>query len=199
MELIWKRKDEFTLQPKLYDITEVFAMTALVSLLGFVVENLWMLTRSGFIDNRNMNLPFLLGYGIAVVGMYLLIGTPKKGHFFFYFTIVFFMVSFGEIALGYLVEKLCGFYYWDCTGLPLHLTRYTSFFTSLGFSAIITLFMYFCYEPTTNFFHQHKNKRRQRIWIVVFVLMIIDFFYSFHSMRMLGDLNKTWKIYIDLI
>ena len=105
MEIIWKRKDEFTLQPKLYDIPEVLAMTALISLLGFIVENLWMLTRSGFIDNRNMNLPFLLGYGLAVVGMYLLIGTPKKGHFLFYFTIVFFMVSFGEIALGFLVES----------------------------------------------------------------------------------------------
>ena len=43
MEIIWKRKDEFTLQPKLYSFPELFAMAALVSLLGFLVENMWML------------------------------------------------------------------------------------------------------------------------------------------------------------
>lgn len=199
MEIIWKRKDELFYRPKIYDLPEVFAMTALVSLLGFIVENFWMLTRSGFIDNRNMNLPFLLGYGVAVVGMYLLLGTPKKGHFLLYYSIVFFLVSLGEIALGFTVEKVCGFYYWDYTCLPMHLTRYTSLFTSLGFSAIITFFMYFCYEPVMEFLHNHMTKRGRRVFVAVFVLMVIDFFYSFHVMRVVGDLNKTWKIYVNFI
>lgn len=198
MEIIWKRKDEFTLQPKLYTFPELFAMAALVSLLGFLVENMWMLTRSGFIDNRNMNLPFLLGYGIAVVGMYLVLGTPKKGHFFLYYSLVFLFVSLGEIALGFTVEEFCGFYYWDYTNLPMHLTRYTSFFTSLGFSALITLFMYYCYEPIMSFVHRMMTPRRRRIAIALFIALVFDMLYSFHIMRELGDVYKSWKIYVTL-
>lgn len=198
MEIIWKRKDEFTLQPKLYTFPELFAMAALVSLLGFLVENMWMLTRSGFIDNRNMNLPFLLGYGIAVVGMYLVLGTPKKGHFLLYYSLVFLFVSLGEIALGFTVEEFCGFYYWDYTNLPMHLTRYTSFFTSLGFSALITLFMYYCYEPIMSFVHRTMTPRRRRIAIALFIALVFDMLYSFHIMRELGDVYKSWKIYVTL-
>ena len=194
MEIIWKRKDEFTLQPKIYSFPELFAMAALVSLLGFMVENMWMLTRSGFIDNRNMNLPFLLGYGIAVVGMYLMIGTPRKNHLLFYYILVFLFVSVGEIALGFLVEDFCGFYYWDYTNLPFHLTRYTSVLTSLGFSAIITSFMYFCYEPLMEFFHERMTPRTRRICITLFVVMLLDMMYSFHMMREIGDINRAWKI-----
>jgi len=198
MEIIWKRKDEFTLQPKLYTFPELFAMAALVSQLGFLVENMWMLTRSGFIDNRNMNLPFLLGYGIAVVGMYLVLGTPKKGHFLLYYSLVFLFVSLGEIALGFTVEEFCGFYYWDYTNLPMHLTRYTSFFTSLGFSALITLFMYYCYEPIMDFVHRTMTPRRRRIAIALFIALVFDMLYSFHIMRELGDVYKSWKIYVTL-
>ena len=194
MDIIWKKKYELTTQPKVYSLPDFFAMTALISMLGFIVEDVWMLVRSGFIDNRNMNLPFLLGYGIAVVGMYLLIGTPKKGHLFLYFSIVFFIISLGEILLGKTFEKMCGFYYWDYTNLPFHFTRYTSLFTSLGFSAIIMLFMYFCYEPVMQHLHDHKNKRKRRICIAVFVLMILDMFYSFHLMHQAQNIYRTWKI-----
>ncbi len=194
MEIIWKKKYELTSQPKLYTIPDFFAMTALVSLLGFIVEDGWMMIRSGFIDNRNMTLPFLLGYGLAVVTMYLVIGTPKKGHFLLYFGLVFFFVSFGEIALGTTVEKVCGFYYWDYTNLPFHLTRYTSVLTSLGFSAIITSFMYFCYEPLMEFFHERMTPRTRRVCITLFVVMLLDMMYSFHMMRQLGDINRAWKI-----
>lgn len=59
---------------------EVFALCLIVtviSFLGFVVENVWLSMTKGYIDNRNMTLPFLLGYGIAIVLIYLLFGTPE--------------------------------------------------------------------------------------------------------------------------
>lgn len=196
MEIKWKKREELIREPKTYSLPELFAMAALVSLLGFLTENTWMLIRSGFIDNRNMNLPFLLGYGLAVVGMYLLIGTPKKGHYVLYFTLVFLFVSLGEILLGFTVEKVCGFYYWDYTNLPMHLTRYTSFFTSLGFSTIITLFMHYCYEPLMEFFHKKMTPRAKRVAVIVFVLLLLDMFYSFHLMKQAQDINRAWKIYL---
>ena len=65
--------------------TAVFALILViivVSLLGFCIENIFIGFRRGFIDNRNMVLPFLLGYGLTIFGFYLLLGTPEKPLFF---------------------------------------------------------------------------------------------------------------------
>lgn len=61
-----------------YDIYSLGIMVAVISFLGFSLENLWLSLTKGFIDNRNMNAPFLMGYGLLVVGMYLLLGTPEN-------------------------------------------------------------------------------------------------------------------------
>ncbi|MBQ5332468.1 MAG: hypothetical protein J6K92_04325, partial [Oscillospiraceae bacterium] len=61
-----------------YDIYSLGIMLALISFLGFLLENLWLAATKGFVDNRNMRLPFLMGYGVLVTGMYLLLGTPEN-------------------------------------------------------------------------------------------------------------------------
>ena len=54
------------------DVYVLGMMVALISFLGFLVENLWLALTKGYINNRNMNAPFLLGYGMLVVAMYFL-------------------------------------------------------------------------------------------------------------------------------
>ena len=134
-----------------YDIYSLGIMVAVISFLGFSLENLWLSLTKGFIDNRNMNAPFLMGYGLLVVGMYLLLGTPEnmalaemvpvdrsKGEkFFVYFLCAFAVVTVGELILGHLMEKICGIQYWNYNWIPLHITQYTSIPTSIGFAAII--------------------------------------------------------------
>ena len=125
-----------------YTVYDYFLMMSLISFLGFLLENIWISVRKGYVDNRNMNLPFLLGYGIAVMFIYFVLGVPDKSNAFLYCVICFIIVSLGEILLGTVVEKICGIHYWDYTSLPLHFTRYTSLFTSIGFSLIITVQCY---------------------------------------------------------
>lgn len=141
-----------------YSISSMLIMTAIISFLGFTLENLWLAARKGYMDNRNMFAPFLLGYGLAVMGFYLLLGTPQKPRTYIndlndrvennvgiriaaYFTITFVCVSLGEIVLGKVIEKTCHVILWDYTSIPLHITRYTSIPTSIGFTVIITVFM----------------------------------------------------------
>ena len=50
----------------------------IISFIGYWFEDIWMLIRYGILDNRNMYLPFLLGYGLLVVCIYYIFGTPKK-------------------------------------------------------------------------------------------------------------------------
>ena len=51
---------------------------AVVSFIGFVVENVWLAATKGYMDNRNAFFPFLMGYGIAILLIHIIVGTPKK-------------------------------------------------------------------------------------------------------------------------
>ena len=50
-----------------YTYYQLGIMAAVVSFLGFVVENIWLAMTKGYINNRNMNAPFLLGYGLLIL------------------------------------------------------------------------------------------------------------------------------------
>ena len=49
-----------------YSIPCIILMATVVSFLGFVVENVWLAFTKGYIDNRNMALPFLLGSSYTI-------------------------------------------------------------------------------------------------------------------------------------
>lgn len=181
-----------------YSVYDYIALVIVVSFLGFCLENIWMLCRKGQIDNRNMNFPFLIGYGIAILFIYFLLGVPEKENLAFFFCACFFIVSLGEIALGYSVEKLCGFHYWDYTLLPLHFTRYTSLFTSLGFSAIITLFFYRYFTPLMNAVSSHDSYPSHVVLVSVLSVMVIDFLYSFGYMHANQSLYKSWILHLPI-
>ena len=61
-----------------YSFYDYAALIVAVSFLGFCLENLWMLFRNKQMDNRNMNFPFLLGYGLAILLIYFVLGIPTK-------------------------------------------------------------------------------------------------------------------------
>ena len=180
-----------------YAIATYILMAVLVSFLGFVVEDGWLALTKGYIDNRNMHLPFLFGYGIAMVGLYLIPFQIKKKEtfvrFIIYFVLVMLAVSVGEIILGTLVEKVCHFYWWDYTVIPLHITRYTSVPTSLGFALIITTFMdKFCIPILDQLAAIPAERATVLAWILG-VSLSVDMVYSMYKMyRNHGGL-KIWK------
>lgn len=182
-----------------------------VSFLGFIVENIWLSITKGYIDNRNMKLPFLLGYGLFIIMLYLSLGTPdtlfisttipilenKIVKRICYFIFVFLLVSIGEIILGYITEHLFGFYYWNYEKLPLHITRYTSIPTSIIFTIIIKFFMQYCFNPLYNFISLFNNKFTIIISVIISLILFIDFISSFFKMYKTAKPNQIWKINID--
>ena len=115
-----------------YSISAYAVMLTLVSFLGFLIENTWIVLTEGFVDNRNMNAPFLIGYGVIVLLIYRFMGTPEQltgilqfargwtrhGRISLYFLTSFFVVCSVEILTGYVVEKVCSLYYWSYEALP---------------------------------------------------------------------------------
>ena len=147
-----------------YSISAYAVMLTLVSFLGFLIENTWIVLTEGFVDNRNMNAPFLIGYGVIVLLIYRFMGTPEQltgilqfargwtrhGRISLYFLTSFFVVCSVEILTGYVVEKVCSLYYWSYEALPLHITRYTSLPTSVSFAFLIVFFTFLHVRANTD-------------------------------------------------
>lgn len=193
------------MQKKMYAYVLIVAV---VSFLGFAVENVWLFATKGYMDNRNMYFPFLLGYGLAVIGIFSVFGTPMVPRLLtfriglssplarmgVYFLLVMISVSVGEILLGTVVERLCHLHWWDYTRLPLHITRYTSIPTSVAFSLIITLFMRFCFYPLFGFFMSWEDTALKIVATTVGIIMMLDFVINFGGMIVKKATRRCWKI-----
>ncbi|MGN1411988.1 MAG: putative ABC transporter permease [Oscillospiraceae bacterium] len=191
-----------------YDIYSLILMMTIVSFLGFLVENVWLAITKGYIDNRNMCLPFLLGYGVAIVGLFLILGTPQNSHFFdklpflntplkrivFYFLCSFLLVCVAEILLGTLVEKTCKIIWWNYSRFALHITKYTSVPTSSGFALIITFFMDKCFSPIMNALSSIDYDTSKRVSMVFLGLMVFDFIINAIKIYKRKSFNTIWKI-----
>lgn len=192
-----------------YDIYSLTLAAAVISFLGFALENIWLALRKGYMDNRNMTLPFLLGYGLLVTGIYAVIGTPEEMHivippktptqlqYVIYFLLSAVIVSIGEILLGKTVEHIFGFEYWNYESLPLHITKYTSVPTSLGFALIITIFMGRCFPRIMEFILSINADTVQMIALISGTALTADFICSFAKMYKTRSLNVRYTIYMS--
>lgn len=179
-----------------------------VSFLGFVVENVFRSYSEGIMDNRNMVLPFLLGYGLAILAFFKLFGTPDSPLFWgkeivlktgfsstlYYFAVAFLCVSVGEIILGYLTEWCCGIVWWNYTDLPLHVTKYTSVPTSFLFALMITAFMKYLFNPMLDMFAKIPIQTLSVMAITLIVLISIDFLHSGIYMFKNHQTLRLWQI-----
>ena len=159
-------------------------------------------------DNRNMCLPFLVGYGMAMFGLLMLLGTPQNPCFLgkpilskytrlhraLYFMGAMLCVCVGEIALGTFVEKTCHFYWWDYSKIPLHITRYTSLPTSTLFACAITVFMDHVLAPLYGYFLSWDSESLRAAAIVMTLLLTGDFLYNACLMYQRQGMIRRWRV-----
>lgn len=190
-----------------YNIYQLGIVAAVVSFLGFIVENIWLAMTKGYINNRNMNAPFLLGYGLLILFMFFVFGTPyalrgfkkvksKYIKYAIYFACAFIVVCVGEIALGMAVEHLCEIEYWNYSNIPLHMTKYTSVPTSTAFAMMITVFMGKIFPIFMEWISRINSQWTKIICIVLWVIMLFDFIASFWYMIKNKEFYLKWKIFI---
>ncbi len=189
-----------------YDFYELSLMTVFASFIGFLLENCWLAVTKGYVDNRNMNLPFLLGYGLVIVFFYIFVGTPdsmkitkwlglslsEKDSFILYFLLSAVLVSVGELMLGTFVEHKFGFEYWNYTRIPMHIMKYTSVPTSLCFGMAITLFMKYGFDAVMSCFRRLPVMCVKVAGTVLMVLLVADFIMSFSTMYRSHSLYIKW-------
>ncbi len=190
-----------------YHISTYLIMLAIVSFAGFVVENIWLAFTKGFIDNRNMNAPFLLGYGLLILGFYFLFGTPGKMKLFgrklfltkrvlrilCYFLLAFLVVSICEVLLGSIVEGISKVELWNYTRLPLHVTKYTSVPTSCGFATIITVVMGKIFTPMMQWLEEMDQGHAMLLGLALTVILVVDFLVNAFRILRSGSLYTLWR------
>lgn len=183
-------------------------LICIISFVGFCVENIWNVITSGQLDNRNMHLPFILGYGLAILGIYLFFGTPTDNNGLFnlpnksnivfqyvsYIICVTLFISIWEILIGHTVQYLSGISYWDFSDVPLHITKYTSILTSIGYSIIITLFMRYIFDKIMSWLNQFDESAFKLTGYALFALLTIDMFASYGAMITNNNYNLIWCI-----
>ena len=186
-------------------------IVVIVALLGFCIENIFTAFSYGVINNKNMMLPFLLGYGLAILALYALFGTPDAPMFFkrkisfknkftsviYYFIISFLSVCIAEIVLGYITEWFCNIIWWNYTDIPMHITRYTSVPTSAAFALLITVFMTFFFNPLLRLLLKIKAPALNLIAVSFLFFLGIDFIHSAIYMLQENELLHVWKINLE--
>ena len=135
-----------------------------------------------------------MGYGVGIIGFYLISGIPESGNTLTYFLLSSLVVSVGEVIIGKTAEHLLGFIYWDYSKIPLHITRYTSVPTAMGFGLAITLFMKYWFFPILRMISVIPVNVRRIVGISMTILMTIDFLYSVLTMYRNQAPNFRWKL-----
>lgn len=182
--------DLLTSKIKARILKEILALCVIVlvaSLLGYLVETVWVFLRHGYIDNRGMHMPFLLGYGLANLAVFLLFGPPTDPHPLFapatlsaaslkllYLAEIFVAVTVCESAFGNLVYRLSGVEWWNYSSIPLHIGQYTSVPTSIGFTACIYVFLDRFFVPLYDYLVTTDIEQYGGIILFVTLMAVID-------------------------
>ena len=186
-------------------IVSTCAVIIVASFTGFIVENAWLAFRFGYIDNRGMLFPFIFGYGIAIIAVFMLFGLPSNPLFFGkpyksnhnkdlkYILCIMISVCIGEAGLGKIVEIISGVHWWDYTEVPFHIGQYTSIPTSLGFALIIYLFMKKAFNPICQYANHLDANNNAKIIAVLMGFIIFDYFFSTIFMVRNGGTILTWR------
>lgn len=190
------------------NLLALIMVAVVVSFIGFAIENIWLALSKGFIDNRNMTLPFLLGYGIAMILVYIAFGLPhrpkflglnlyfKKKYFgyLYYYVVVMIGICIGELLLGTIVEKITGYQWWNYNWIPLHITQYTSIPTSMGFSAIVFIVMRYAFDPMMNYFLSINTPLLTKMSAIFGLILTADMIYNLAFIYRNGTGKLRWCI-----
>lgn len=192
----------------------LFLVAYIAAFLGWWVENLFRMAMIGVFDSRHQLLPFLGSYGLGIFLLFFVFGTPSEMRVFrkrilpektaknhilrgvIYCAIMFLLILFGEMGMGLFFEKVFGVKGWNYTGIPLHITRYTSIPTTLGFTAGIFLLMQFAFPQAVKLIDKIPDRAAQVLAIVIGVLLAADWLIMFFSGMIYGKFPEYWSVHL---
>ncbi len=195
-----------------YDIRYFFIGMMVFAFLGFCAENAGRMAVQHIFDSRHQILPFLFAYGVALLAVYVMLGTPDELRFFnirifkdvtrtkralshaIYFSVIFAFIMIGEIAVGMLYEKCAGVILWDYSDIPTHITRYTSVLTTLLYGGGVYLIMAFAFRPMMRLIEKMGTRAATVVDCTLGVAIVLDFLAMVIITFVTGSAPEYWSI-----
>lgn len=195
-----------------YDVRYFLVGMIVFSFLGFCAENAGRMVTKHIFDCRHQLLPFLMAYGIALLAVYVLMGTPDELRFFnirifknmtrgkrvlshiIYFAVIFLFIMAGEIAVGMLYEKCAGVILWDYSDIPTHITRYTSIITTLLYGGGVYLLMAFAFRPMMNLISKMGTRAATIVDCTLGAAIVLDFLIMVIITFVTGSAPNWWSV-----
>ena len=159
----------------------------IASHLGWVFEMiLFVCLYGGIADRGFVTLPLCPIYGITMLAVYYLIGTPHSGGVLIrgmarggarnivYFLLAVIIPSLAELIGGEVMEIVSGEVLWGYEHIGYNFGRYVSLPISLGWGALIFVVMTF-YDNALNLLRRIPDNLARRLAISLSALVAIDF------------------------
>ena len=213
LDKFFTKADNGTVRLYDYDVTHLWLAGLVYAHVGYWVENLFRLVSKGVLDSRNQLLPFLFCYTIAMWAMYLALGTTNHPRFFshrvlegntrrdkilariYYFTVVFLFVFFGEIVVGSIFEQVSGISLWDYSGIPLHVTKYTSIPTCTAMSLGVAVIMGNFFEGLMKKIQRIPYRTTVQLDYVLATLILADWLIMMVSINVFKKAPAYWSVH----
>ena len=194
---------------KLTIASKYFLMIMLFSFMGCIMETIVCAIPNGIIyDCGFLTLPFCPIYGICIILIFLLLGTPKKKRGvlknfsspsiknILYLTFSFIIPTVAELIIGVFADKVLGVRLWHYYDYPLNFYGYICLPVSLAWTVMIPLFMRFVFTPIEKLYLRIPDKAARISAYILGTLMAVDFITNIILLILGKDLLAAYLFHI---
>ena len=167
-------------------LMKYFLLALFLSFLGWAFEVVLAVNYTGeWINPGAMRLPLCPIYGVALLGMYRIAGTPdsKRGLLkkqegrlgtALYFIMAFVLPTLAELIVAACFDLFYGIRLWDYSHLPFNFHGYISLIVSFSWAVLIFFFMKYLFEPIKKRIWQIPYEWSMALSLLFAVLLVAD-------------------------
>ena len=157
------------------DAYHFFAMFAIFSMLGWLVESIYMSICNRKLTNRGFGRgPFCPIYGCGCVFGYLFF-APFKGNYVFIYIFGYIVATTFEYIVGCLMIKFLGELWWDYKDKPFNYKGMLCLESTLAWGLYALIVVHFLYD----FVYRGVDFLDKRVGLVLVVLVYLIFFVDY--------------------
>lgn len=168
------------------DIQMIIYMLAfffIYSFLGWILESITKtIIQKSFVNSGFLYGPFCPIYGLAAVGMVILLNSHQS-HYFTIFIISFVVFSIWEYFVGWLLEKLFNTKYWDYSSSRFNIKGRVCLLNSLIWGFLGVAFIEIIHPFTVSIISKIPLQAINIVTMVLSIYILIDFFITYSKMR----------------
>lgn len=179
------------MKDKLTVLSKYYLIFLVISFIGWLFETIQVsILADQLVDRGFLSLPICPIYGLTIMGIYFLAGTPHEPQgilrnvnnliyrYLSYFLISFALPTIAEFFVGMFFDKAFNIMLWDYSHLPLNIGGYVCLWISLAWGFAITLLMRIFFPILKRWIFKISDIDSNVNACGIGILMIIDIIYN---------------------